>query len=201
MFISAIRRWRIRRLYNAGEWNGAQKLAEKELGRKNHHFAADIILRSMYNQSRWDDLISFAEQYPEADTNRYVSKSHQRVAEKIEAAEGMPRPKSTQMWNEVDILENWVQEGTRLWLRHPWGWVYWDMPNGFELSETHPALLHLALEVLLSPWVKKTKKWSVKRRQPGKHHSLSYSGGIDSSAALLLMPDDTILAYHERNFT
>ena len=53
MLISAIRRWRIRRLYNAGEWKSAHDLAEKELGKKNHLFATDIILRSMYNQSRW----------------------------------------------------------------------------------------------------------------------------------------------------
>jgi hypothetical protein len=201
MLISAIRRWRIRRLYNAGEWKIAHELAEKELGKKNHRFATDIILRSMYNQSEWEDVIAFAKQNPEADTNRYVPKSHRRISEKIEAAEGIPKPTFNRVWNETDLLENWVQEGSRLWLKHPWGWVHWDMPSAFDLNKTHPALLHLALEVLLSPWVEKTKKWSVEERRPGKHNSLSYSGGIDSTAAMLLMPDDTILAYHERNFT
>ena len=184
MLISAIQRWRIRRLYNAGEWKNAHDLAEKELGRKNHHFATDIIVRSMYNLSRWEDVIAFAKKHPEADTNGYVYKSHQRVSERIEAAEGVPKPISTQVWNEVDLLENWVQEGSRLWLKHPWGWVHWDMPNGFELSKTHPALLHLALEVLLSPWVKKTKKWNVWRE--GNQESITHS--LIPEASILLQP-------------
>ena len=201
MLISAIRRWRIRRFYNAGEWKSAHELAEKELGKKNHNFATDIILRSMYNRSRWEDVIAFAKQHPEADTNSYVLKCHRKITEKIEEAEGVPKPTFNRVWNEIDLLENWVQEGSRLWLKHPWGWVHWDMPNGFSLSETHPALLHLALEVLLFPWVPETKKWDVEQRLPGTNHSLSYSGGVDSTAAMLLLPDDTILAYHERNFT
>ena len=75
------------------------------------------------------------------------------------------------------------------------------MPEGYSLKDTHPALLHLALEVLLGPWVPETKRWDVEQRSPGTNHSLSYSGGVDSTAAMLLLPDDTILAYHERNFT
>ena len=83
----------------------------------------------------------------------------------------------------------------------PLGLTHWDMPEEYSLKDTHPALLHLALEVLLSPWVPETKRWDVERRSPGTNHSLSYSGGVDSTAAMLLLPDDTILAYHERNFT
>ena len=201
MVARALRRWRIRRLYNRGEWSDARRFAHHELGGGNHDFATDIIVRSLYNDGLWADLLAFVEQHPEVDQPMYVQKARRRLAEVREASEGIPEPVEKKAWDGDDLLANWSQEGHRLWLRHPWGWVHWDMPDGYLLSETHPALLHLALEVLLGPWVPETKRWEVEQRTPGVHHSLSYSGGVDSTAAMLLLPEDTLLAYHERNFT
>lgn len=201
MPISAIRRWRIRRLYNAGEWKSAHELAERELGSKNHDFACNLILRALYNEKEWESLVEFSKCYPTNDLPYYSDKAKRKIIELREAAKRNPQPNQTFHWSEKELLSNWSQEDTRLWLRHPWGWVYWDMPDGFLLSETHPALLHLALEVLLSPWIPATKLWNIEKRTPGRNHSLSYSGGVDSTAAMLLMPEETILAYHERNFT
>lgn len=199
--ISALRRWRIRRLYNNGEWKKARQGCEKELSGPNHDFAAELVVRCFYNERSWQGLIDFTTNYPESDSGQYTQKAKRKVAEELEALQGIPEPMDKQDWNAKDLLLNWSQEGQRLWLRHPWGWVHWDMPVGYQLNETHPSLLHLALEVLLSPWVPETKQWGLTPRTPGRNHSLSYSGGIDSTAALLLMPEDTILAYHERNFT
>jgi len=201
MVTGSIRRWRIRRLYNRKRWKVARRLSEHELGGQNHDFALDIIVRSLYNEGHWQGLLDVAERYPENDYSMYVQKAKRRLSQAREEAEGIPEPDVKKPWNVSDLLSNWTQEGDRLWLRHPWGWTHWDMPEGFLLSKTHPALLHLALEVLLFPWVPETKQWDVEQRAPGTNHSLSYSGGVDSTAAMLLLPDDTILAYHERNFT
>ena len=201
MLINAIRRWRIRRLYNAGEWSKARQMCETELTTLNRVFAAELIVRCLYNEGQWQALLDFTTHHPESDLGNYVHKAKRKQAEKIEASEGIPEPEHKQDWNATDLLSNWSQEGNRVWLRHPWGWVHWDMPEGFVLEKTHISLLHLALEVLLSPWVPETKSWDVEARSPGRNHSLSYSGGVDSTAAMILMPDNTILAYHERNFT
>jgi hypothetical protein len=197
----SLRRWRIRRLYNRQQFAHARQLSEDELGGKNHAFALDIIVRSLYNEGHWERLLAVFEDHPETDYEVYVQKAQRRLNQAREEAEGVPEPEDKKPWDVSDLLSNWTQEGDRLWLRHPWGWTHWDMPEGFSLSETHPALLHLALEVLLFPWVPETKQWDVEQRVTGTKHSLSYSGGVDSTAAMLLLPEDTILAYHERNFT
>ncbi len=201
MPISAIRRWRIRRLYNAGEWSKARQKCDSELATSNYTFASELMVRCLYNEAQWQALIDFTNIRPESDSGNYAHKAKRKMAEKLEASEGIPEPEQKQDWNAKDLLSNWSQEGNRVWLRHPWGWVHWDMPEGFTLGKTHPSLLHLALEVLLSPWVPETKSWDVEARSRGQHHALSYSGGIDSTAAMILMPNNTILAYHERNFT
>ena len=201
MVTKALRRWRIRRLYNSGQWLEARLRCEKELNTGNHQFAIDLIVRSLYNEQEWKALLTFVESHLYDDVQHYVHKARRKLAEEREASQGIPEPINTTEWDVSDLLSNWSQEGQRLWLRHPWGWTHWDMPDGFQLNEIHPSLLHLSLEVLLSPWIPEVKTWDVKPRQPGKNHSLSYSGGVDSTAALLLMPDDTLLAYHKRNFT
>lgn len=201
MVAASLRRWRIRRLYNRQQFARARRLGENEIGGKNHAFALDIIVRSLYNEGDWEGLLGVAERYPDVDHEDHVRKAQRRLYQALEEAEGVPEPDDKKPWNVEDLLSNWSQEGCRLWLRHPCGWVHWDMPEGYSLKDTHPALLHLALEVLLFPWVPETKRWDVEQRSPGAKHSLSYSGGVDSTAAMLLLPDDTILAYHERNFT
>ena len=201
MFISAFKRWRVRRAYNNQRWSRARQLAKTELEGPNHLFALDIIVRSMYNDGLWEPLLRFVEKYSITDQEIYARKARRKLDEQREKDEGIPEPNEKNPWNVSDLLSNWSQEGRRLWLRHPWGWTHWDMPEGYSLKDTHPALLHLALEVLLGPWVPETKRWDVEQRSPGTNHSLSYSGGVDSTAAMLLLPDETILAYHERNFT
>ena len=201
MFISAFKRWRVRRAYNNQRWSRARQLAKTELEGPNHLFALDIIVRSMYNDGLWEPLLRFVEKYSITDQEIYARKARRKLDEQREKDEGIPEPNEKNPWNVSDLLSNWSQEERRLWLRHPWGWTHWDMPEGYSLKDTHPALLHLALEVLLGPWVPETKRWDVEQRSPGTNHSLSYSGGVDSTAAMLLLPDETILAYHERNFT
>lgn len=196
----AWRRLPIRKAYNSGDWATAAALARRELMTGNRAFAQDIILRSLYNQQAWQEVLDFIREHPEADDGRYERRVNLKLAQIRQTEHGEPTPSEEKAWNEEDLLKNWVQEDHRVWLRHPWGWTHWDMPKGYDLASTHPALLHLAMQVLLGPWVKATKQWSVEQRQPGQRLGLAYSGGVDSTAALLLLPDDTVLAYHQRNF-
>ena len=200
MPLHAFRRWRIRRLYNQGNWEKARRLANHEIDGPNHGFAISLIVRALYNEEKWHELVAFVKQHPGSDTDDYSSRSRRKIIQIRELNEGPPMPNEKRDWDPKNLLSNWLQERQRLWLRHPNGWVHWDMPDDYSLVKTHPSLLHLAMQMLLSPWVPTTKQWSVGPREPGKRLGLAYSGGVDSTAALLLLPDDTILAYHQRNF-
>ena len=197
---NAWRRWPIRKAYNSGDWVAAADLARRELATGNRAFAQDIILRSLYNQQAWQEVLTFIRDHPEADDGTYERRARLKLAQENQTEQGEPTPDDDRAWDEANLLANWMQEGHRVWLRHPWGWVHWDMPEGYDLASTHPALLHLAMQVLLGQWVKGTKQWSVEQREPGSRLGLAYSGGVDSTAALLLLPDETVLAYHQRNF-
>jgi len=56
------------------------------------------------------------------------------------------------------------------------------------------------METLLRSFLPQVKYIKTEKRPDGEEISLSYSGGTDSSAAALLMPEETLLAYHERSF-
>ena len=56
------------------------------------------------------------------------------------------------------------------------------------------------MNVLLKPYGIQFETNECAQRPFGKNIGLSYSGGIDSTAAALLLPENTILAYHERSF-
>ena len=85
-------------------------------------------------------------------------------------------------------------------MRHPHGYVYWDMPSSYSIGETHPDLLRLTAELLLYPWFPSMRTDFEKTRSKGRQISLSFSAGIDSTAAMLVMPQSTLLGYHRRSF-
>ena len=111
-----------------------------------------------------------------------------------------PNLHEDKQWNAAELIDNWHQEENRIWLRHPWGWTFCDMPEKYKLEDTSESLLYLALEVLLSPFLDEVSNYEAKMRSFGSNLALSYSGGIDSTAAAILLPEETILAYHKRSF-
>ena len=58
----------------------------------------------------------------------------------------------------------------------------------------------VASEVLLSPWFPGILEGWEPSRKPGTKPGLSLSGGIDSTACYVLMPDNTVLLHHRRSF-
>ncbi len=97
-----------------------------------------------------------------------------------------PEPSHAMEWNTTDMAANFSQEGERLWFRYPQGYVYWDMPKGFDLSSTHEALLCLAAETLLYPWETSTcasvSKFTKDSRRAGQPFVLGryrfHGGGV-----------------------
>jgi hypothetical protein len=160
-------------------------------------FAQDIVLRSYWNEKRWREVISFSMRWPNSDNDDYSSSA--KIKLDILTLEHPPVELLPE-WDENKPLTMWAQSGDRVWFRTPYGCIHFDFPDGFDLKSTHPALLELATEVLLYPWHNKLNNCGNSNRKLGKNIALSLSCGIDSTAAMLLMPKDTILAYHRRDF-
>lgn len=198
---SILWRARVRRLYNHSRFKEAENLARKKIDNNTQsEFARDIIVRSLYNMMDWEGVETFCLDYPSQRYEKYSSRARLKRISNSNFVDLEPERFSEKKWDKEDLLSNWHQEGNRLWLRHENGWTFWNMPDGFKLEEMSSSLLHLSLEILLSPWNPEVKKWVVETRSAGKNLALSYSGGVDSTAAALLLPDDTILAYHRRSF-
>lgn len=200
-FTAGLRRLRIRRLYNRRNFGEAKVLSEGELSCSiNQRFAVDIILRSLYNQQHWSELISFAQQHPSEHSSELIKKAEIQLFSEGRGTGIEPKGYAHRGWNENAPLSNWYQEVNRLWLRYPNGWVYWDMPEEFELSKTHDSILQLAMNILLQPLGIRYSLEETCTRSQGTYVGLAYSGGIDSTAAALLLPENTILSYHQRSF-
>ena len=196
----AIKRGKIRRLYNNQEYEAAIALAKQETESViNGAFAQDIIVRGLWNLGEYEQILDFVLVYKNADLQGLAEEAR-KILDPLSLETPPPLELAELGWNEEDLLANWHQVESRLWLRHPRGWVYWDMPKEFTLATIHPNLLALAIEVLLYPIVPKAADIVVDQRPFGSHIGLSYSGGIDSTAAAMLLPDTALLAYHKRSF-
>ena len=185
----------MRRAYNSGDWENARKYALNIIKNpKEEKLAKSVILRSYWNQKDLLKLEIYLEKWDDIDFED-IREKVQRTQKQV-----IPSPNFEIDWNPTDIPANFVQEGDILWLKTPNSWVHWVMPEGFTLEKTHPSLLQLAADLLLRPWNKEVKASLEQGRDKGANYALSFSAGTDSSAAMQLMPENTILGYHERNY-
>ena len=77
--------------------------------------------------------------------------------------------------------------------------IWFEMPKDWKFEETHPDLFKLAEFVLLSPYEPTILDGWKPSRKAGLRPGLAFSAGIDSTAAMCLMPENTLLFYHERS--
>lgn len=77
--------------------------------------------------------------------------------------------------------------------------IFFDLPKDWTIENTHEDLFRLAHYVMVSPWDTSVLEGWRPSRKPGWRPGLAFSGGIDSAAALALMPSSTILVYNERS--
>ena len=191
-------RIRMRRAYNKCKWHEARNLALTLLHHNREaNLAKSIIIRTYWNEKNYlkaKDLVDewgFEGVFPKIDQffENNINSAGYKITCDIEHE-----------WDPHNLISNFHQIENRLWLKTPLDWIYWEMPEGFSLGETHNSLLLLATEVLLKPWIGTTSDKNLKAREYGARYSLSFSGGIDSTAAMILLPEDTVLAYHQRDF-
>ena len=208
-----IRRLLMRRAYNSGSWEKARKYAFQIIDQpKERELARSVIIRSYWNQedtaevirlnSLWNnefEELSLKAEYASQKDNFPNAEIHHPRILKIHSTQPIPK-NIRKEWNDDDITGNFWQEGSRVWMVHPHGWTFWDMPEDFSLTSTHPDLLRLTAEILLHPWLKSTKQPFENTRQIGVMPALAFSAGTDSTAAALVMPEATLLGYHRRNF-
>lgn len=205
----------MRRAYNAGRYEQARHHARLLLERsKEAELARSVIVRSYWNEQAFEALIQVAHGWDDEISLSYLHLAKERLNSFAHGnssnpfaqnrlkhlLENQPRPEKSCEWRSDDMTANFLQEGHRVWFRYPQGYVFWDMPAGFELSTTHPSLLALAAETLLYPWEPSTKAPYSSNRPMGERASLSFSAGSDSTAAALVMSSDTLLGYHRRSF-
>jgi hypothetical protein len=210
-----LRRVLMRRAYNAGRYEQARYHARLLLGKqKEAELARSVIVRSYWNEQAFAALVEAGAVWDDDLSKSYVALAQERLTSpsaskaltpmkenRLERLrEAQPSPAHSMKWNPKHMAANFSQEGSRLWFRYPQGYVYWDMPEGFELSATPPSLLGLAAETLLYPWESTTRASFAANRPMGERASLSFSAGTDSTAAALIMPDETLLGYHQRSF-
>ncbi|MDP6864693.1 MAG: DUF6395 domain-containing protein, partial [Candidatus Poseidoniaceae archaeon] len=209
-YLRLITRIKMRRAYNSGEWRVARNLALKiiELP-KEKSLARSIVIRSYWNEKNYSMVERCIEDWNDMDNSILKHKlvqlkkkqQQQQISRQKERMENIPTPEEEFLWNSENLASNFTQEGNIVWLKTPTSWVHWQVPDDFELQNTNNALLELAVELLLRPWHKEVKKPFTTKRKPGEHYALSFSAGTDSTAAMILMPDTTILGYHQRNFS
>jgi glycosyltransferase involved in cell wall biosynthesis len=97
-----------------------------------------------------------------------------------------------------DVSKNWRQNGRRLIFDAGGVEIFFRMPVGWSIEATHPDLFQLSHYVMMSPWDKTILDDWAPSRHPGWRPGLAFSGGIDSTAAMTLMPQTTVLVYNER---
>lgn len=208
-----LRRTLMRRAYNKRDWGAAKHHASKIINiLKEQELARSVFIRACWNQKDFSEVVrlnslwnnTFQGLSDKAKYSLQIQNSsdgeihHPRILA-LHASQPSPE-KSDVEWNCDDMLQNFIQEDSRLWMIHPHGWTHWDMPTDFLLSETHPDLLRLTAEILLYPWHKSAQGLLEGTRKLGTIPSLAFSAGTDSTAAALLMPENTLLGYHRRNF-
>lgn len=206
-----LRRTLMRRAYNSGRWKRARDLAYRIVNKPNEEkLARSVIIRSYWNEGNYPMVVELNREW-DGEFNHLLEK--QGAGQKLFGPDGeailspkvlqwhsqQPSPSTFDCeFDNSEISNNFYQEGHRVWMRHPHGWTFWDMPEGFQIEKTHRDLLRLVAEVLLYPFNRDSRQVFEKSRQKGTASALSFSAGTDSTAAAMIMPEDAILGYHRR---
>ena len=106
---------------------------------------------------------------------------------------------NTTVKSEYNISNHWSQIGQRLVFDASGREIFFEMPIGWDLNNTHTDLLRIAHHFLCSPWDRTILDNWEPSRQKGWRCGLAFSAGVDSTACMELMPPETVLLYHQRD--
>ena len=96
-------------------------------------------------------------------------------------------------------LDGWSFTGGKLTFQYKNLTLWWKMPDNYSFEDAHPDLFKVAEYVLVSPLEPDILKGWVPSRRPGYRPGLAFSAGLDSTAAMELLPEQTVLCYHKRS--
>tara|TARA_B100000767_G_C19777579_1_gene543614 strand:- start:5580 stop:8900 length:3321 start_codon:yes stop_codon:yes gene_type:complete len=130
-----------------------------------------------------------------ADTKSSLEQYMLELQEKEKGSESS----EIQASKKYKVSTHWSHKNSTLTFSWSDQKVFFEMPTGWNLKETHEDLFRLAHYVLVAPWDTSVLDDWEPTRAPGWRPGLAFSGGVDSAAALALMPNSTILIYNERS--
>jgi len=93
----------------------------------------------------------------------------------------------------------WRQKGDKIFFEYKGQEIYFIMPKDYNLSKTSPDLLKLAEWLMFSPWYPDMLENYHFTRNPDNNIGLAFSGGVDSTAVMMMLPKDTKIVYTERH--
>ena len=144
------------------------------------------------DESKWSTELMPSHELP--DLIRTSKSTQQEMAKYLDG-----RDSGTEGDQDRYIVgDHWSTAGDLLILKWKEHEVYFQMPVDWSIDDTHPDLFQLAHHLLVEPWDKSAMEHWNPTREPGWRPGLAFSGGIDSAAAMALMPEDTVLLYNER---
>ena len=136
-----------------------------------------------------EDMVSVTREYSTSNNDGGSSDVNETSSNTIKSSDVIP---------EYEPSARWHYDSGRLWLQYSDVEIWFEMPKEWSFEDTHPDLFRLAEFVLLSPHEPDILEGWVPSRLPGFRPGLAFSGGVDSAAAMCLMPERTLLFYHER---
>ena len=98
-----------------------------------------------------------------------------------------------------DHNDRWKYDGNKLYFDANGMEIWFEMPDGWTFENTHQDLFRLSEYVLLGKSHKGVLDGWKPTRKAGRRPGLAFSGGADSTAAMCLMPERTVLFYGERD--
>ncbi len=101
--------------------------------------------------------------------------------------------------SSYDIARRWKQKGNRLFFKTNEKEYFFEMPIGWNIKGTHEDLFRISHHFLCSPWETGILDGWTPSRTKGWRPGLAFSGGVDSTACMHLMPPETLLFYHQRD--
>ena len=98
-----------------------------------------------------------------------------------------------------DHNDRWKYSGGKLCFDADGMDIWFEMPDGWKFEDTHQDLFRLSEYVLLGKEHKYILDGWKPTRKSGRRPGLAFSAGVDSTAAMCLMPERTVLFYGERD--